>query len=197
MNAREVVRPGDTLVSLSARLLGDPLRWGELVSLNHLKPPYLTATGAPGTLRPGDEILYPLTAGAPPPQNIAQLEEETYGRDLADDNGDLILRGGNLVTLAGLPNLRAALLRRLRVRLGAHPFHPAYGSNVKNHLGRPADDARLIMLIDDVVRSVLRDPRVQDATGEAVWEHEVLTVVLDVTPVPPGTPFTLRVPVTS
>lgn len=195
--ARDVVQPRDTIVSLSTRLLGDPMRWRELVGLNSLTPPYIAAQPAPGVLTPGDAILYPTEASAPPPRTQAQLEVETYGRDLAEHDGDLVLRGGDLMTTSGLPNLRAALLTRLRHRLGAHPFHPEYGSRLKDHLGRPADDARLNILIDDVLRAVLADPRVESAGGEAFWDAELLSVRLSVTPIPPGTPFSLTLPVRS
>lgn len=194
MNARDTLRPGESLPTLAARLLGDPLRWRELVDLNGLRPPYLSPAGGPGVLKPGDDVIYPATPGSPPPRNLAQLEAETYRRDLEEVKGDLVLSHGDLATTAGLPNLRAALLTRLRVSIGAHPFHPGYGSRLKNHLGAVADHARLSILLDDVIRAALQDPRVQGASGEAVWESGVLNAVIQITPIPPGTPFELTLP---
>lgn len=192
--ARDIVQPRDTIVSLASRLLGDPLRWGELVTLNKLRPPYVAQQGATGVLSPGDSILYPAQAAVPVPRTQAELEVETYGRDLAAEDGDLVLTGGDFATTSGLPNLRAALLTRISQRLGSHPFHPSYGSRLKDHLGQPADDARVNVLLDDVLRAVQADPRVQDASGEAFWQADVLSVLLLVTPVPPGTPFELLIP---
>lgn len=195
MNARDTVRPNDSMITLATRLLGSPMRWRELVALNALKPPYLTPDGAGGTLRPGDQIIYPAQPGTSAPRNLAQLEVDAYRRDAATTRrGDLILQGGDLATHAGLPNLREALLTRVRTQLGGHPFHPGYGSRVKGHVGQVGDGARLNMAVNDVLRAVLQDPRVQSATGEAVLSGDVMTLDLWVTPVPPGTPFSLRVP---
>ena len=195
MNARDTVRPTDTIISLAVRLLGDPMKWRELVTLNGLRPPYLTPDGTGGTLKPGDTILYPATPGAVPPRSAALLDVETYRRDLAiTRRGDLVLQGGDLKTHAGLDNLHAALLTRVRVALGSHPFHPAYGSRLKTHLGRPADEARINLAVDDVLRAVMRDPRVQSASGQAVYQSDELMLALTVTPIPPGTPFQLNVP---
>jgi phage baseplate assembly protein W len=194
VTARDVVRSNDTIISLAGRLLGDPMRWREIVDLNVLRAPYIAAQRGPGVLQPGDEVVYPGATGAVVPRSIASLEADTYRRDFATLDGDLILQGGDFATTVGIENLRAALLQRIVTRLGGHPFHPLYGSLLSSHLGRPADAARLSLMIDDVLRAVLRDPRVEDATGEADYSTDIVTLTLIVTPIKPGTPFGMTVP---
>ena len=61
------VRIGDTLPSLAQRVLGDGLRWRELVTLNNLKPPFLVSSldpldRLPDTMLWGDWIKVPAQA---------------------------------------------------------------------------------------------------------------------------------------
>lgn len=55
---REVtIENNDTLERIAARELGDPLRWPELMILNRLKPPYISAEGGTNIKKYGDIIL--------------------------------------------------------------------------------------------------------------------------------------------
>ncbi|WP_230283295.1 DUF2634 domain-containing protein [Deinococcus sp. 23YEL01] len=188
--ARSTVQAGENIVSLATRLTGNPLHWQELVRLNALRAPYLADTARQGVLSPGDTVLYPAPDSPIIPPNPARLEERTYLRDLRVLNGDLVLTGANLSTNAGLDNLRAALGRRLATLVGRHPFHPAYGSLIPLHVGKVADASRMRLAIVDARRAVMRDPRVQDCAVQGLWEQGELVLTLNVTPIPPGTPFT-------
>ncbi|PIG96874.1 DUF2634 domain-containing protein [Deinococcus sp. UR1] len=188
--ARSTVEAGENVVSLAARLTGDPLRWQELVRLNKLRAPYIASEPRAGVLSPGDAVLYPAPDSPATLPNAAQLEQRTYKRDLRVQRGDLVLSGSTLVTDAGLPNLQAALSRRLMTLVGRHPFHPAYGSLIPLHVGAIADAARLRLAVSDARRAVMRDPRVQDCTITGLWQESELVLTLNVTPIPPGTPFT-------
>jgi len=191
--ARSVVQNGDNIITLSNRLLGSAERWRELITLNRLNPPYFAPTSAPGVLAPGDTILYPLGALSAPPTDTAELEARTYKRDLLLTGKDLTLAYRQLSTTVGLPNLKAALDRRLRVLVGAHPFHPEYGSLLRLHVGMVADDPLLELAVHDARRAILADPRVQSCSVQAEYASDVLSLRCDVEPIPPGTPFSFGV----
>lgn len=190
--ARDTVEAGETIVSLSARLTGNPLNYPTIIRLNNLRPPYLTPEPHDGTLSPGDTVLYPAPDEPRTPPDVGALVARTYKRDIKLQGNDLELgNGGMLVTETGLPNLHTALIRRIGTLLGRHPFHPAYGSLLRTHIGKAADYLRLRMVIVDVRRSLLRDPRVQTCTVEATWNEGLLTVDCLITPIAPGSPFRL------
>lgn len=187
-----IVMTGDTIVTLAARLCGDGTRMHDLVTLNRLEPPYITDTGLPGTLKPGDTILYPRTAFSPPRPPSSELDVLTYKRDLKNERNGLLVRRGSAAMVSGLENLKEALLRRLGTPLGAHPAHPrTYGSRLHTHLGKVADRQRLELMKVDVRQAILRDPRVQSVTTAAYWVGQVAHFTITVTPISPGTDFTL------
>ncbi len=191
--ARGAVLAGENIVTLAARLTGDARRWQELVTLNGLTPPYVSDAGGPGVLAPGDAVLYPTSSEPAPTVDAALLEVRTYFRDLAVEGGDLQFNAaGGLVTVSGLENLQAALGRRLRTLIGRHPFHPGFGNRAVLALGEVADEGALALLASDTRAAITRDPRVQDCAVALEWAStHVLRAHLTVTPVPPGTVFTL------
>ena len=85
-----IILQGETIRDVALRLLGDEARWKELVILNDLLPPYVTAQGGTGLLRGGDRILIPSSAAAPAASvapraghgRRADLAERLYGTDL-------------------------------------------------------------------------------------------------------------------
>lgn len=194
--ATDVVREGDTVVSLAARLLGDPRRWQELVTTNRLVPPYVADVGTTltGVLVPGGEVLY-VTGDAPArATDPSVIERRTYFVDLDLDQAtrDVRFERGRLVFLAGLPNLKEAVLRRVRTAINTHPFHPGYGNRSRLNVGAVADNALLSLIASDTRAAIVRDPRVEDAVVTLEWEFDTVRMEAVVTPVPPGTPFTLR-----
>ncbi|NIT99516.1 MAG: hypothetical protein GWN01_00785 [Nitrosopumilaceae archaeon] len=57
-SVREVrIQQNDTLERIAQRELGSAIRWVELVVLNNLKPPYISAAGGDNIKKPGDVIL--------------------------------------------------------------------------------------------------------------------------------------------
>lgn len=180
---------GDNMVLLATRLTGDPNRWRELVVLNNLKPPYITETGSDGVLAWGDIILYPYSGQPTSILDDWSLEVLTYKRDYANSGKDLIFTGPQLAITAGLENLKAALSRRLRTPIGSHPFFPLYGSHMHLHVGAIADKTRLRMACIDAKTAIMRDPRVQSCHVDAIYYQRALTLSLEVTPIPPGSPL--------
>jgi hypothetical protein len=191
---RSLVQPGETIVGLAARLLGDPAAWRDLAVLNNLRAPYVSDVPGPGVLSPHEVILYPTSdvaaGGVASGVQSSELEALTYGRDLTAAGGDLVWSGAGPIFLVGLDNLEAALLRRLRHALGSHPFHPlTWGSLLKGQLGTVADEARLTLIQSDARRCLLADPRVSSVDLEVMWEADFLSVTGTVTPIPPGERF--------
>lgn len=194
MISQALVQPGDTIVTLAARLTGDPRLFDQLITLNNLQPPYITPTPQAGRLAPGQPILYRRTDASPAPTESGELNALTYKRDLIEDRGNLVLAGSTPQKVTGLENLKAALERRLKTPLGAHPSHPlTYGSLIHTHLGRPADRARLDLITTDARTALLQDPRVRDATVTAWWEDQLTMITCNVVPIAPGTPFAITV----
>lgn len=187
MIARDTVQAGEDIVRLAGRLLNDPYAWDTLVRLNKLKAPYTSDTPRAGCLSPGDTVLYPARQMPVAQVSAATLEARTYLRDLRDDGrGDLVLSGINLTTTVGMENLKVALLRRVRTRLGRHPFHPLYGSLLSQIVGRPSDVLILRLACNDAKRAIMRDPRVESCSVRVVWEYDIARFACDIQPIAPG-----------
>ncbi len=193
------IREGDEPHRLAHRLLGDFRRWTELIELNRLDPPYIANDPAPyraqglRVLGPGDRLLYPY-AGAAAPVGEEDAEAETYGRDLLLQGGYLALMGGTAAMVRGLENLRLALERRLRTRLGELPAHPdLYGHLFHQYVGRAGGEAELRYILLEAERVIRQDPRVAGVRlgGELLGEHVRLRAYVE--PIPPGSPFPVEV----
>jgi hypothetical protein len=140
-----VVGQGDTIQSLAAKHIGDARLWLDLVTVNDLKPPYITAGAKlPGTLAPGDPIIVPIARATEPaavlssgtgPRGIPQAEtflgrdfelsQTTKGRfgwsvDLAHGATD-----GNKIF--GVSNLGQGIESRLRTTRGHNILFPNVG----------------------------------------------------------------------
>ncbi|RTG94093.1 hypothetical protein CSW25_04145 [Thermus scotoductus] len=194
------IREGDEPHRLAHRLLGDFRRWTELVELNRLDPPYIANDPAPYRARglrvlgPGDRLLYPY-AGAVEPVGEEDAEAETYGRDLLLQRGELALMGGTVAMVRGLENLRGALERRLRTRLGELPAHPdTYGHLLHQYVGRAGGEAELRYILLEAERVIRQDPRVAGVRLEGeLLDGEHVRVLAYVEPIPPGSPFPVEV----
>ena len=151
------VNMGDDLRSIALRELGSAEFWPELAALNGLKPPYISESGGPGVLQPGDTIKIP-APGAP----SFRSDDAIFGRDLTiGADGDLVADGGDLVLNGGIHNLSASLARRVKVSKGELSFHPAYGCHVRELLGdRGPSLARLAAFY--VASSLREDYRVEE-----------------------------------
>ena len=76
--AQAIVNVGDDIRSLAGRIFGDKSRWQILVLYNDLQSPYISTTGEPGTLAPGEYILYP-TEGDESSSNQVLKESVSQG----------------------------------------------------------------------------------------------------------------------
>ncbi len=184
-----VVLEDETIRDLSLRLLGDETRWKEIVILNDLVPPYISAEGGPGVLRPGDVVLLPAPAlsdgGLPDSTGTSADAAARYGTDLrlsdptksdAEGGRDIetvreVREGGERVfdfaIVEGLPNLIQALHVQATTEPGELPLHREYGFALP--IGTRLDPLALFFHKFQAARSLLRDDRV-----EAVREVSII-----------------------
>lgn len=147
--ASGTVHTGEDIRDLAGRLTGTRSSWHIIAMLNSLRAPYITATGEPGTLAPGDSVLYPSRAGVGVSSNeVNPSSDETenqdekllspthraYGRDLrlrtvSEGVTDLAInQRGDLSTIVGIPNVEQAIKIKFATEQGELPAHPLFGA---------------------------------------------------------------------
>ena len=87
----------------------------------------------------------------------------TTGTGLAVNDGDLVVSGGDLVTLSGLPNLLQALELRVLTPLGSDRYDTRYGLDTRAVFTQPLGAAatRDVLRLN-LVRTLGTDRRVQE-----------------------------------
>lgn len=158
---RTETRRGDTLQRIALREMGDASRWYDLVTLNDLRPPYLTddpAAAGPQVLLTGQLLRLPATdavpAGVVDPVSV-------FGQDLALPAGRLrATADGDLLTVTGVANLRQALVHCLETDPGELMFHPTYGCPIRQLIGKGGEATIDQLAAGFVDRSLRADPRI-------------------------------------
>ncbi|MFV1366708.1 hypothetical protein AAHH97_25185 [Mycolicibacterium elephantis] len=91
----------------------------------------------------------------------AEREQATYGRGLALDDGDLVLKAGRLAEIAGLAALRQDLQLRLATPLASDRLDVRYGLDVRDAFtrGLPRHLVKEVLRLN-IVRTIAGDPRV-------------------------------------
>ena len=86
-----------------------------------------------------------------------------FGYSLQLNNGDLIIENGQLLTVAGKPNLIQALTLRVLTPYGSDQFNTTYGLDVSQAFTQP-NGLRMVkeLLKLNLVRTLGADPRVDD-----------------------------------
>ena len=167
---------GDTLARLAQDYLGDSTRWGEIVEVNNLRPPYITSdfqSTDSGVLKVGDKILIPV----PQQSGFSQVPkgaenkltegltelEKSLGVDFkVDKNFDLVLsNSGDLELVAGADNMAQAVIIKLSYEKGDVMGHPTIGSGATPGKKFPP----LQEIKDDLVRTLLQDNRIERVDG--------------------------------
>lgn len=180
---RYVIQAGDTIHRIALRQLGSADQWWVLVRMNRLVYPYLDTSAAsrhPGVLGVGDTLLIPGNAADPAIRRVSGSEDGAgvqydvlLGTDIDLAFGELAPSSvGDVRTVAGLQNLVGALERRLGTRKGELPYHPTYGSHLEQHIGRPHDAARQILIKNEVVQTCLADPRITSVSRVQVADDQ-------------------------
>lgn len=174
---------GDTLQALALREMGDASRWPELIALNNLRPPYLSALpGIDGVLQYGQTLRVPAA------QTVVSAEaspEQVFGVDIAlTGQGELTTEAGDLVLVAGVDNLSAALRHRLDTDAGELMFHPEYGSRVRRLIGQVNGPTTGILAASYASDAVAADPRVDRVVSQsATVSGDVVSVTVSAEPV--------------
>jgi hypothetical protein len=90
------------------------------------------------------------------------VEERLFGRDAVLSNLSLVYDPGlaDLVTLAGLPNLRQALIHYVNLPIGELEYAPGTGSYIQETLGLQSSLPLQIELLASLQRTVKQDPRI-------------------------------------
>lgn len=170
------VRSGDSLVSIAAALLGDGALWYDIAIANGLSHPYVSATGAPGTVRPGATIAIPTRAGAAaggvatagqgsePGEDLigtdiafAPAASDRPGRPAVDWAVDFRTKA-DVRLITGYGNLAQALQMRLWTERGTMPLAKSYGLRPAVGYGSTAADATALLLA--YKETITADPRV-------------------------------------
>lgn len=169
-----VVGSDETIQQFAQRVLGDSSRWKEIVILNRLESPYISAAGdGTNVLRPGDKILFP-SESANVRTGVSVGEDQTLATRLGTDlkisssqsTGGFIAYDlsvsskGDLETVSGLPNLKQSVVSRFSVEPGELPGHPGYG--VRFPIGEKATPISFIQMQVNARSSILSDPRFSD-----------------------------------
>jgi hypothetical protein len=168
---KEIILPGQTsLERLALNELGDNNRWVEIVELNRLKPPYISADpqeSREGVRKPGDKILIPQPiifgfSTAPVnkdsfvTQGLTEVEKN-LGIDLKlTDEFDLELSNrGDINLVKGAANAAQAIVFKLGLEKGEIIDHPQLGIGLT--VGRKAPP--LVEVQTDLVQTLSQDPR--------------------------------------
>jgi hypothetical protein len=151
---------GDTLQGIAARHLGGSGKWTDLVRVNGLEFPYLDFSGPGG--RPDPSLAGKKVLGAqdilklplPVPPGIVALAPDPIGTDIPD----LQVAANTLV--GGTTNLAAAAIRRLMTPRGRVPWHPAYGSRLKQRIGTSRTLPMAAEIQQEVISVLKQDKRI-------------------------------------
>lgn len=185
------VRSHDTLQSIAAVFYDDSQRWYIIALANNLTYPYISETGLPGTVSPGDVLSIPVTS-----QNRTSLvagngadDVDLYGTSIALEQ---VRTGGDIgVELAidrrtfrdcrlvdGPDNLAQSLQLRLWTEQGALKSDRSYGllAAIGTGLGRD----QLALLGAQTRRTLLQDSRVGEVMG-LVFEVDGDRIAIDAT----------------
>jgi hypothetical protein len=108
-------------------------------------------------------------------------EEKLFGRDWQLDTTTMSLRYdpalGDAVTIAGLPNLRQALIHLVNIPIGELEYAPGLGSFVAEELGLSATLPLQIQLLSSVERTIRQDPRIASLSGAEVFTSGGQTLI--------------------
>lgn len=187
---------GDTIQRVAARELGDASRWPELVTLNDLRPPYLSGNEHHPGVVAGNVLLWggAIRIPAPGGESKGVTAAAAFGADVALTDGLITDDGHGDVSLAvGIPNLRQALMLRLNNEIGCLPFHPKYGNSAFRIRGWKSDLNAHLLALRFCEETVLTDPRVKDVANGAVRQVGDAVVVTINALVRDGTALQLQV----
>lgn len=171
-----VMQAGDTLQSVAAQVLGNAGRWTDIVELNGLTPPYVSAGGLPGTATVGTELLLPVDAVLPADigqdSSGAPSDVDLFGTDLLLVDGDLVAEPGDDPADIQLVSGEACLIQGLedvlfRTTQGESRSFPVLG--LAAAVGDP-NYHNAGFVLAQLVDQILLDDRIASVRNEAAEE---------------------------
>lgn len=183
---QQTVAANQSIEDVAQAALGDHTRWHEIAALNNLKAPYIHPAGLPGTVRPGDTILVPVSALPPSAPALpvilgvlpdAPNTERLFGVDWAlapsGSSGvyDLAIspQGSTDVDLVrGVDNLKQAIGTRVRTTRGDSGLFSQLGTDIVIGTGAAGVDREMAKI--RIKRGVQADPRITNITGVVINE---------------------------
>ncbi len=201
-----VIGQGDTLHSLAAKYLGDARKWIDIAIINGLRPPYLTgAARMPGTVRPGDNIVIPVSRPTPAPdvfttgeavQGKSQMEQQlgedfelhqisgtnTWGWKIDEAGGAI-----DIFKVRGIANLSQAIGSRFRTEQGSNIMYPKIG--LPRLIGKSNFGETFVESRHSARQQLLADKRVQKISSlKFTTDADKLSLEADIQPVGFATP---------
>lgn len=186
------LKKNDTLQRLAREYLGDSTRWGEIVEVNNLRPPYLTDdfnSTRSGVLKTGDNILIPVPQTSEFSQAPKGAEnkltaglsevERSLGVDLkVNEDFDLIIsNSGDFELVAGANNMSQAVIIKMSYERGDVMRHPTLGVGLTPGRKFPA----LQDIKDDLIRTLLQDNRIERVDNlSLVQDNQELNVTFNI-----------------
>lgn len=171
-----VVQADDLLPLIAEREMSDARLWVDLALANELSSPYISDSGLPNTVAPGDTILIPTLTSSEDNDNVksagdpvlgASQYEELLGRDwtLEQVPGsdqwtwkiDDATGARDFETVAGIANVEQAIHTILRTEKGECPMRAQLG--YQRLLGKAGTMDRLFEAQLRITQALLRDPR--------------------------------------
>ena len=164
---RRPVREGDTIESIALAVYGDATLWPIIAKENGLVPPYVSAAGLPGTVKPGESLLVRsgkmATLATLSSPDEGKREAQLYGRNLAlAPNGDLLQSGpddcADFALVEGVACVEQALRIKTGKTQGTDQLHPWAG--IPTAIGRANTTTSKATLSLALYRCIAEDDRV-------------------------------------
>jgi hypothetical protein len=194
------IQATDTLQSIAAKLLGDGAKWYDIAIVNGLRSPYISDTGAPGTVGVGDLISIPVIGGTSAQNAIVSGQNDEPGTDLlgtdiASTEPVESAPGRPLVDLAidqstfkdikivsSVANLTQALQLRMWTEQGRLPLSPSYG--LPRVIGVNVDQGQAELYALSLKSTLSADSRVRSVSGVRLEKDgDLLDVDANVIPI--------------
>lgn len=167
-----------------------------IIVINELRAPYITDSGGPGLLKPGDTVLVPVAAGGDPTtgRGVADFltaEEALYGIDIALDPALLKERlfdirvneaqeSDDFEVVGGVRNVVQGTQITINTEAGSTVFLPDIG--IRRNVGTPGTIQHVLLASITLREAILSDPRISGIQSARVaLDKDVLTQ--EITPV--------------
>jgi hypothetical protein len=169
------LRLGENLRTLAQRIFNDSELWYELRELNGWLDAERLPSGRPAAA--GDIILIPATIE----NDNSQRLDDPYGTDLKVQNGDLVLKGGDLNLVNNYQNLEQAIRHRLHTIKNETIILKDYG--LPEQIGRRINSQSAGLLAAYIREQLIRDSRIESVPVIELFDKgDQLQANLEITP---------------